>query len=433
MCLRMYAKLGVVVDTAKRSRNVGEVLLATALSAPLGFVSQLLVARVTTVESFGTFSVMMAVVNIGQVLATLDFGAATLRYGSRYSVQGRREKAGSIVRTGRKIALIGSLTMSVGIVLAPSEWFARVGTMERTLFLAVLTLASVTRVDQMAAIAVGRRRAVLFGFQVLRPTLAVVTLLLASRVFGVSRNASTALPLLAALIGLAVAEAWLYFAIGRDVSPGVATKREQRVWLKYAVAMMALTLASVVVASQSDLVLVALLRGAKEAGIYAASNQLASIPPLLGGAIATFHTREISAAHDTGRHNELRAACQRLEALLLTITVAGCLIIVGFGPLVLRLFGKDFEGGMPILIVLAVAHSVSVVFSTVPSMLLSLEGKQRNVLGVILVSGATSVGVSLLAAPILGAPGVAVGTLAGMLVRTTILRYQWSTRARRSP
>ena len=120
-------------------------------------------------------------------------------------------------------------------------------------------------------------------------------------------------------------------------------------------------------------------------------------------------------------------ACKRLEKLLMLISIAGCALVIGFGPIVLGLFGKDFTGAMPILIVLSLAHALSLVFSTVPSLVMSLRGEQRSVLTVILVSGAVSVLVSVIAAARVGALGVAFGTLSGMIVRTFILRLRWAT------
>lgn len=404
-----------------------EAIIGIALSALLGFGTQLWIARTTSADAFGEYVVILSVVNVLQIVTTLDFGSAHLRYLSRYLEVGERARAKGMVRLGRAVPFVLTtagwlLYRSVGDPLRPKE-------VPSVVLYALLLLSGLGRVDTSLGVAIGQRRLSTISNQVIRPLLTLSVLVYFA---GTAMAGSTLAPIVALIIGLAGAQClntWISRSIVlEDVQPDYA---DTPIWVKHASAMMLASLASVVVASQSDAILVALLANKADAGVYAVANQLASLIALSGGALAAFWTPRLSTLFDSLRMPQALADGRRLERLLAGISVVGAALTVPLAPSLLRLYGKQFQGGVGILTILCVAHGITVSLSCVPSIFLSLAGRQKQVILLISTSGAIGVVVALVASPHFGSPGIAMGTLTGMIARTILLRTAWR-RSRRS-
>lgn len=160
---------------------------------------------------------------------------------------------------------------------------------------------------------------------------------------------------------------------------------------------------------QADLVLVGIMLGPREAGLYAAASRVAGIANLIAEAVNSIVAPEIAHHHATGDRASLQQTVDAgvrltfwpaLGAFLVTILLAGRL---------LSLFGEPFSDATWVLILLAVGGLVNA--ATGPcGYLLSLTGHEATSARIAGVHAVVNVAVAAILIPLLGRNGAALAS-----------------------
>jgi O-antigen/teichoic acid export membrane protein len=228
-------------------------------------------------------------------------------------------------------------------------------------------------------------------------------------------------------VGLTLVAATISFCVGvallRAHLPGpVRTAKaayESRPWLRSALALTALS-GVTIVDTQSGTVLLGLLAGPEDAGIYAAATRLAEIGSFVLLAVNAPLAPHASQLYAAGRMAELQQTVTRAAKAILLFTVPIVLVLLVFGEPLLRLFGGEFTGGEDALAILALGQLFNAAMGSV-GILLIMTGHERDVLASVGV--ATFVGIALTAAliPPLGVEGAAIGRVTSLAVWNVVL------------
>jgi O-antigen/teichoic acid export membrane protein len=207
----------------------------------------------------------------------------------------------------------------------------------------------------------------------------------------------------------------------RSASPSY----ESRAWLRSALALTVLG-GVTIVDTQSGTVMLGLLAGPEEAGVYAAAMRLAEVVSFVLLAVNAPLAPHVSRLYAAGRIDELQRLVTGAAKAILVLTTPLVVVLLVLGDLPLRLFGDEFTGGRDALAILALGQLFNALMGSV-GILLIMTGHERDVL--LSVACATLLGIGLAAAliPPLGEEGAAIGRVASLVswnVALTILTYR---------
>jgi O-antigen/teichoic acid export membrane protein len=298
----------------------------------------------------------------------------------------------------------------------------------RTPFVVAMALVPILSLSLLRQAALqGLHRSVrgLIPESLVRPGLLVVLV-------GVAAIASSDLDA-AEAVGLTIIAASVSFAVGflllrAHLPAAVRAARatyESRTWIRSAAALTMLS-AVTIVDTQSGTVMLGLLAGPEDAGVYAAAMRLAEIVSFVLLAVNTPLAPHVARLYAENRMSELQRTVTRAAKAILVLTAPLVAVLLVFGSQLLLLFGDDFSGGNDALVVLALGQLVNALMGSV-GILLIMTGHERDVLAS--VGCATLVGLGLTAAliPPLGAEGAAIGRVASLVtwnVALTVITYR---------
>jgi O-antigen/teichoic acid export membrane protein len=183
------------------------------------------------------------------------------------------------------------------------------------------------------------------------------------------------------------------------------------------------------IVARLDLLLIGIVAGAHEAGIFAAASTLALVPTLLGAYLApAFSARILPYC----RERRMQAFLGRMQATLLVLAGAGTVIGVAISPVVTRtLLPPGYGDSADVLAVLLIAGAAGfVTFPVVLHTLLLLS--PRTYLFLDLMTLPILVPMYLVAARRWGAVGVAWVTAGSTLVKACIAQVAAVGAARRA-
>lgn len=206
--------------------------------------------------------------------------------------------------------------------------------------------------------------------------------------------------LLAPFVAFAVA----FFLLPADLRrPRAASLGEFLAVLRYSrwvIAGMALA----AVYERLDVILLGLLRGPAEVGVYAPAVMLASTPELVVSVVLTVVNPRVARYYEAGRFNELVSGYLRYSVPIGTCAILGALFLGG--PIITALFGAKYSNSIGLFKILAIGTLCFYTVTPVYSALLSILAPKRVLLATTFALSAVSLG-GLLAIPNLGATGAA--------------------------
>lgn len=352
------------------------------------------VARATSATDFGTFSLMMSLATICGYAACLGQHIAILRFWPAIDDSEGSPAADRLLAVSFTVVLIGSLVAASVISALP-------GALLWTGILAALFV--------LAEFAVSALRAKGHIYFALIPRDIVWRVLVILVVFSWASPMSADLVLLIASVILALSIAPQFYLLVRDTIASRAGAQFEAMKQQLLRASPALWLSSSAnpIIEYSTTVIVGLVCGAIEAGIYFAADRLARV---LGTGVVIAEQAiapELSRAWHRGEKRETRRILGLASLFAFVIAAIGGLACLVFGQWFLGLFGPEFAIHQPILVILA-AGQVFSAFCGANTLVLNIAGEERILLFIRLVWGALALGLTLLGAWLGGMLGAAL-------------------------
>jgi O-antigen/teichoic acid export membrane protein len=396
----------------------------------ISFGVQVLLTRSLGPVDYGHYVYTLAWMNAALLIAKLELDTAALRFVGMYVGAKQWPLLRGFLTRSHQIVGAASLTVTVlgfAIVWALRDRFPHA--LVESYWMAC-TLLPVTALLQFVA-------SCLQGFKkvresqapsvVMRPLLFGALLALTTNVFHVRPSASgaIALNLAATIAALLVTAKFLFTFIppeARQVDPAYDT----RTWLHTALGLLVIAAAQLILATQSDVLVVGTLLGTTEAGMYGVASQLAVFISFGVSALIFIALPMIADLHARARRAELQHLVTLISRGSIAVSLPMVLVLLIEGRTLLRWFGPSFARAFPVLVVLCAAQFIAATTGILAGFLLTLTGHQRQAAIIVVGSAMLNLALSLSLTSLFGSIGTAAATTTTMLLRSAVLAiYSW--------
>jgi O-antigen/teichoic acid export membrane protein len=410
---------GLIASSLHLVRQAGMVLVVQVVGAGISYGLQVLLARLLHASDYGIYTYVLVWITFVSLLAGLGFPAAGIRFLPVYRVKGDWPRIYGFLRwasrvtfaTAIGIALCGAISVevlhAVGLMGSPSA-----------ILLGALLIPALAGSILYTEIArAGNRVDIAFiPSLVVRPALIVIG---AAAIFVLHGTLATSGALgvtLIAAYGVLVVQ----YVFTRRLFNGPHVEQqpvvELKEWFGVGISLLAAS-AFVVTLMQVDIVIVGALRGARDAGIYAAASKTATLVAFVIVAVNAAAAPQFASLWALRRTEELQRLVTRLAGLIFWPSLAIAVGLAALSGPVLALFGPEFREARPALLVLLVGQVINAAAGSV-GYLLTLTGHHRE--------ATRALGFSALACILLAVGGVSAFGLVGAALGTTIGFLLWN-------
>jgi O-antigen/teichoic acid export membrane protein len=390
--------------------------------AALALLLQVFLARTMGAVEYGTYYYAMSWILVLAPFARLGVDFAVLRHVPVYHAGHDWPAIRGILVFGRNTVFAGSGVAVLAILLMiyffPDLFSPAVRT---TLALAtpVLPLYGLILLRQALLRSFQHPVAGFFPDMIVMPVLT----LLFGYVILISGAPSTAPSLMAATIFAMLLSASIGYRLQANLLPAdirTSTPRmELRPWFTMSLSMLLINGLYLAI-SNLDAVILGFFRPPEEVGIYGVASKAAYVVVFPTTIAIAILAPMVARFHSAGEHYDLQRSINRimLPTALGALLIGG--LIVFFGQPVLALFGQDFTGGWPVLVILTAGYVISGLFGPA-GIVLTLTGQIRATATVFVCVTIANVAMNLLLIPAYGKEGAAVATSLTMVLLTAAL------------
>lgn len=380
------------------------------VGAGLGYVLQVVLARLMGTRDFGVYAYATTWATILSLFAGLGLQSAVIRFVPLFSSRAEFARLAGVVRGGRLLTfgasvLFAGVATAVAVALGSDHLLGGLAPTLAGLWL--IPMLALVDFDVYIARAQRRVAAAYFPWAVCRPLLVLAAVAVLA-VAGSLTDTSALVATLFVFVALTFVQTWL---ARRGLSPATRSAApvwEPGTWLRLSLPLLAVSGFQVALV-QADLLIVGALGGAQSAAFYTAASKTALLVGFLLLALNVVAPPLFAPLKEEGRREDL----QRLVATCTkwifwpSLALAGLLALAA--PQVLRLFGSDFLAARWPLTLLLVGQLANAAFGSV-GYLLSLTGYQKDTVRVYAVTAAANVTLCLAATHFFGMKGAAAAT-----------------------
>lgn len=409
-------------------------LTGAAVSALANFALAVLIARSVPASEAGRFFTATSVFLLLETVGKLGADTGLVYFIARWRALRLEERIVAGLRAALAPAVVfGTLIAIVLFVLAP--WIAHeLGDPRGNSVGLLRLLAALLPVTIAYDICLGGTR----GFGTMRPSVLVeklarpiaqLGLVLAVLALGWSGGIGVgwAVPYLGALVaGGYFLRSVLRSSSIRDRSAGPRWPRPVvREFWRFSLPRAAAGIAQLGL-QRLDIILVASMRGAREAAIYTAATRFLVVGQFVTQALNTLLQPHLSGAVATGAMARTRELYRVSTTWLVLISWPLFGLVATLSPLYVRLFGADYRSGAIVVVVLSAAMFVANAVGLVDTVII-MAGRTTWNLATTLLALVVNVGVDLVLIPRQGLLGAAIGWALSILVANVVpLILTWS-------
>jgi O-antigen/teichoic acid export membrane protein len=400
---------------AKLARGAGIAFVVSAAGTLLVFANQIVLARVLGTEMYGRYVYAVTWIGVLALIANVGFNTATVRFVAEYRATKQWGLLRGFRRRSAQIVLLASLAAAAALALAVALLRRRIGDQLALVLWAgcfLLPAWSLLELDSATLRGFKRILAAQAPPQLVRPLLIAAGIL--ALYFLRSQPLSAALAMAVNVGATILSLLLLQMLLRRSRVEREEVPLEVRMseWRSVALPLLALAGFGILLRS-TDTLMLGLLAGTTEAGLYAVASQAALFIPFMLTAVNRMAGPMIAEYHAAGNRHRLQRILQ-VGAWAATVFAAGAaaLVILG-GKWLLALFGPEFTVSyVPMLIL--VGGQVLNCFAGSVGYLLIMTGYQSPATFYFGIATVANIVLNLLLIPPLGAIGASLATAASI-------------------
>jgi O-antigen/teichoic acid export membrane protein len=392
------------------SRHSGVFFAGTLFTTALSYVFKVYLARVLGAEELGLYALGLTLVGFLGIFNSLGLPQSAVRFVASYQVAGKFRELHALLWQGAAVLLganvvVAVVLLTLGRVIAVRFYHSPALVRYLPLFALMMLLGLIS----------GFYGKVLAGYRDIKlrtwivnfigsPLNMLAAVILISGGFGLGGYIS------AQVIASAIVCLMLVVAVSR-LTPKAARLFSQpfsspprEIW-SFSAAMLGIGFLEFLV-SQVHKVVLGYYRGPREVGIYSVAAALVAYVPLALGSINQIFAPTIADLHTRGDLTLLGRLFQSLTKWAISITLPLAIVVMVFAHPLMRIFGRDFEAGWPILVIGTLGQLVNCAVGSVGYLLL-MSGNEKRLIKVEIVVAALTILASVALIPVLGAIGAA--------------------------
>jgi O-antigen/teichoic acid export membrane protein len=365
------------------SRVARRAVLALTLQvsgAALTYALYVALAHWSGTENFGRFSYSVAWATLLSTATGLGLPAAAVRFVPQLRSEGATGQLIGFVRLGRGSILCASvIAASAGtaaVALVGSEHFPG-GLATAIPGFWLVPSAALILFESNVSRSFGKVSTAYAPLLVLRP----LGIIVAAAILFYSTGRLTAPAALWSAFGAFTAVALIQaILVNRNVGSAAwrePVRYEARVWMRVSIALLLVTGFQVALA-QTDVIIVGSLRGADDAGLYNAAAKTSVLVAYVLGAVEFVAAPLFATLLGSGRAVDLQRLVSVAAKWVFWPSLVVSIVLAAGAPVVLRLFGPDFQAARWPLTILLGAQLLNAGFGSA-GYLLTLSGHQNAV------------------------------------------------------
>lgn len=404
-------------------RNHPVLALGTRVAAAgISFIFGVVAARSLGIEQFGHFSIMLAFMNVGVVVALTGHESLAVREIANAIEKERRKPLHQSYRlkASRHVWIVGSSVVAIGYLLLTNPLTG--GTIPTVWITLLLIVPIVARVRLTQAMLRGAHLASvsIIPDGIFRPSVAVILVLMLVNIF-TTKNAALIIVFsvfFSAIISLAVANNVERRVLGRVLLPleGEVAHKKHVSKVMFASSLLA------VVDSHLALITVGNISGPAEAGLYSGAERFALAAAIVGQAMFTAVASRIASHYSSNDTHSLKKLLRKTTRAVGISTTILCCGIYTFSDNLLSLYGTDFSNAKDVLAVLLLSVCLNSVAGPTGQLLLMTKNERYHLTS-LTVSLSAQIFLLVTLVPIYGALGGAVSLLASTVLWNLTMMY----------
>jgi len=409
---------------AKVARGAGISTAGQGVGRVIGYVTQVVIARLLGAQFYGFYAAGVALINGLQILSRFGMENGVVRYVAHY----REHEDAARVRGTIVMALLFPIALSFVLsavlffgagFIADTGWLQENGTLMVGVLRGFAFVLPFFVFMSMTAWATQGFQTVTYAAyiqQLIRPGLFLIFVgvcyVLGAKIFGVIAAYALAM-FLAGLVGL-------YYL--RKLFPDLFDRRsETRFETKalFGVSIpMSITQGAQYLNNFSAILILGVFAAGAPVGIFNAAARTATFLTAVRFAFSGIFSPIISSLHARQDTEEMGRLYKDVSRWIFTGAFALFLVIVVFGPEVMGIFGEAFGAGVTALVIVAVAQLYSSSVGPAPRML-AMTDNQNFAMIATSVAAVTGVIVSFILIPRFEVLGAAIGMATAIIVENT--------------
>lgn len=394
------------------------------LGGVLGFIFNVVLARLLGAEGAGIYYLALTVTTIASVIGRFGLDNALLRFVSASAAQQDWIKVAGLYRQGVLLASVTSLFVTTIVIIA-APWisqfiFSEQGliTPLRIMALGIIPLSLFNLHAEMLK-GIRRIRAAIFLQSVLPVlfSLVLLFLLVAILEFGLVGGATS-------YSASAISVLLLAFFSWRQAT---STIRRDKGWFSFQL----LTATSIpllwanlmnLALGFTDTIMLGMLLNSDAVGVYNVALKTTMLSSFLLIAVYSVVGPKFASMWEQARLNELDDLAKTTTLLMAIIATAFFIVFVSMPGLILSLFGAEFLAGRATLMVLAGGQFF--VLATGPaSHLLIMTGREKAYRNLVFLSAALNALLNIALIPLLGILGAGIATATSLATKNVLVGY----------
>ncbi len=409
---------------AKVARGAGISTAGQGIGRVIGYVTQVVIARLLGAQFYGFYTAGVALINGLQILSRFGMENGVVRYVAHY----REHEDAARVRGTIMMALLFPIALSLVLsaalffgagFIAESGWLKENGAMMVGVLRAFAFVLPFFVFMSMTAWATQGFQTVTYAAyiqQLIRPGLFLVFVgvcyVLGAKVFGVIAAYALAM-FLAGLVGLYYLRKQFPTLFDRRAHTTFETKALFGVSIP-----MSITQGAQYLNNFSAILILGVFAAGAPVGIFNAAARTATFLTVVRFAFSGIFSPIISGLHARQDTEEMGRLYKDVSRWIFTGAFALFLVIVVFAPEVMGIFGEAFGAGVTALIIVAVAQLYSSSVGPAPRMLAMTENQNYAMIATS-VSAVTGLIVSFILIPRFDVLGAAIGMATAIIVENT--------------
>lgn len=399
-------------------------MLIRLIGAGLAFLTQILLARLLGVQEYGIYAFAMIWVLVGGQIGSFGFGESATKFLAQYHTDGKLQLARGFNFSSTIFVLSSNLLIAIAVFLLlffNKQWVDEPYLIPIFISLACILVFSYQDLLEGKALAFSWNFLAFVPSYVGRQGLNLI-FILAIVLSEYELNANTAL--LAMLAGSLVTCIIQHLIISKRLRTKFEKGTRYTSWpvWRQTIAPVAFREAIYVLGRNLDVILIGLFLSAQNMAIYFAATRLTGILNLFHFSITTAALSKFATNTVERNKAELIELVGSSTKMIFWATAISYLLLLLFGLLLLELFGEGFSDGYWLLAILGLGIVAYASMGAAEDILIMHDHASKTMITQAAAVGTTLL-LSLLLLPALGAIGAAISMAAGLIVASILLDH----------